>query len=169
MFLFAIISFGCGASTEVSSVADYNQGKFDPGFLFGMSPDDVKKYADGITDSRAKNIALDAWERNFSQMPQNQQETFTVGKVIIANEMYRNVTVGVEGPMIKSWRLSKNEVSRDNLIPGEYLQWWNDGSGKKYLMKTDYPNEYEKKIIGYPVEYFHGEACSGVIVFQRKY
>lgn len=160
---------GCGASVTptVESADDYLKGKVDPGLLVGMSPERMKEFVDGITDSKTRIAALDIWQQNYASLPSNSG--FTLGKVIIANSTNREVTIGVEGPMVQSWTLGKKETCRSNLIPGDYFQWYDDGHGKEYKFKDKNKTIYDVKTIGYPVENFHGEPASAVFNYHNRY
>lgn len=148
--LITIINSGCGsAGPEFNSVEDYKNGKLSPGWYFeGMSAEEMKVYIDGMTDSRAKELALKFFEEKYflkqtttTTLP---KDSIVFGTVAISNELNRNVTIGVD--LIgsdtlseighKQWFVAANSTIFDVLPPGKYTKWHNWGDKKVYSKTT---------------------------------
>jgi len=177
---FAIIINGCGASSEVNTTEDYEKGKVEAGWLTGMSPERMKKFYDGITDSETKKKYANLYFKMLEAKNTSQQtEVSEIGKVIINNETNYSVKIGVEGPIEKSWTFTGKGLLRDNLLPGEYLQYWERNGSKKYKMKDVYYYDERgkrKKTQEFDIlkielttsASFNGEPCNGVLNFHNR-
>lgn len=186
VFVFQML--GCGGSGDTgphyTSIKQYESGTWEEGwFKSGMTADEVKTVIDGMTDSDAKKFALEMFKQRFENLSKEEYSSFKVGSILIVNSTsYDNVDVGVEGPENKKWTLGKKgsefATELDMLVPGDYLQWWDDGSGKKYLYEKDeegntlydsYGNPiYEIKTIGTIVEKFQKKSYSAVLNLKPK-
>jgi|GEM_PF-4527285 len=181
-FAVTLIMSGCGASSEVNTTEDYENGKVEAGWLTGMSPERMKEFYDGRTDSETKKKYSELFfkqQENKSNSEQNSVNDFEVGKIIIANSTTRTVTIGIEGPVERSWTFDGKGIFREVVPPGEYYQWWEQNGKRKYKIKTYYQydergkkkkvEEYDiLKVEATSISYFNGEAANGVINFHNR-
>lgn len=175
---FATIMSGCGAGTEVNSTADYEAGKIEPGWLVGMSPEEMKKFYDGITDSDVKKRYADLYFKYMEANLQTNTSAVEIGKIIINNETNYSVTLGIEGPIEKSWTFTGKGTVEEIIPPGEYKQYSERNGKKKYKMNTVYYYKNGKKksyeeydmlnISPTSTASFNGRPCSGVLNFHNR-
>ncbi|QQS60426.1 hypothetical protein IPN41_00355 [Candidatus Falkowbacteria bacterium] len=139
VLLFAIVGSGCGsAGPEFDSLEDYKNGKWTPGWWYdGMSSEEVKLYLDGMTDSRAKELALKFFEEKYflkqTTTTTLSKDSVVFGTVAISNELNRTVLIGVDligsDPSSeighRSWYVAAKSTVFDVLPPGKYIKWFN--------------------------------------------
>ncbi len=133
-----------------------------------MTPSAMKEYADGILDTRAREMALNYYAKYYASLDPNTPVT-NIGKIIVENETNETVVVGVEGPVNMEWVLGPKQRLEDNLMPGEYATWHNDGSGKKYTRYKDGPRkgELDPMTVGLSLVNYKGVMCNAKLLFTR--
>ncbi len=114
MLLALIASSGCGsANSEFKSVEDYKNGKLTPGWYYdGMSAEEMKKYIDGMTDSQARQLAIELFRQKYviaSTIPsttssmnsetiktQENATSLMFGTIAVSNEISKNLKIGAD-------------------------------------------------------------------------
>jgi hypothetical protein len=137
LLIASVINFySCGsAGPEFNSVKDYQNGEWTPGWWYdGMSAEEVKQYLDGMTDSRAKNLAVKFFEEKYilKQAKYSTSDEIVFGTVAITNELNKRVLVGaslIGGDSTSSvhnpkWYVEKKSTVYKVVPPGKYIKWY---------------------------------------------
>ncbi len=178
--IFAIILIAAGinfsscgsAGPEFNSVKDYQNGEWTPGWWYdGMSAEEVKQYLDGMTDSKAKTLAVKFFEEKYilkqtTYSPSNS-EGMVFGTVAISNELNKNVLIGAD--LIDSdssseighrtWYVAAKSTVYDVLPPGRYKKWFSWKGKKKYSETI--------LTVGIETSYFIDRNVNGVVVVSQ--
>ncbi len=146
LLLFAVAGgSGCGsAAPEFTSVEDYINGKLTPGWYYeGMSAEEMKSYIDGMTDSRAKELALKFFEEKYflkqTTITTLPKDSIVFGTVAITNQLNKDLLIGAD--LIGSdslseighptWFVAANSTIFEVIPPGNYVPWFDWGGKRK--------------------------------------
>jgi hypothetical protein len=181
----------CGSpGPEFKDVKQYESGEWEPGWYYeGMSPEEVKAYIDGMTDTQAKQLAVKFFKEKFVFAPPTPPTTDgssiqnPIGTVAVINNRSRDVTINIieladdindqelvllkqklrEGKTAQdiyvSWYIVKKKTEFPILPPGKYLAFYRNGNN---LVIRE-----EILSIDLKVDVFNGMNVSGIVTADR--